>query len=163
MRRRGYSSCRHLDLVPLSLLSQPHSTALPSPKRYDNRYEQELQEVRSMPAPTTHEDMGSTDDVEVGDTSLLTSFSVDGEYTSNILSERRGWLLRASATLLVEWVLREPHRGFSRLVFDLLPALLSTPRAGDPSGVPWLPWGDGAETNRSASGGPGFSMWTYPR
>jgi hypothetical protein len=25
----------------LLLLSQPHSTALPSPKRYDNRYEAE--------------------------------------------------------------------------------------------------------------------------
>jgi hypothetical protein len=40
------------------VLSQPHSTALPSPKRYDKRYEQELQEERSMPAPATHEDMG---------------------------------------------------------------------------------------------------------
>src|SRR5215208_641303 len=28
--------------VPLSLLSQHHSTALPSPKRYDNRYEDRI-------------------------------------------------------------------------------------------------------------------------
>ena len=28
----------------------------------------------------------------------LTSFSIDGEYTSNTLSEPREWLLRASAT-----------------------------------------------------------------
>src|SRR5919107_1220198 len=35
------SSYRFLDLVPLPHLSQPHSTALPSPERYDNRYEAE--------------------------------------------------------------------------------------------------------------------------
>jgi hypothetical protein len=33
------ASPRLLHPVPLSLLSQPHSTALPSPKRYDKRYE----------------------------------------------------------------------------------------------------------------------------
>jgi hypothetical protein len=41
----------------LPLLSQHHSTAIPLPKRYENRDEQELQEERSMPAPATHEDM----------------------------------------------------------------------------------------------------------
>jgi hypothetical protein len=62
------------------VLSQPHSTALPSPKRYKNRDEQELQEERSMPAPATHKDMGGgTEDVEVGDTGWLTILSVDGE------------------------------------------------------------------------------------
>jgi len=35
------------------------------------------------------------------------------------------WLLRASATYR-RWVLQEPQRGFSCLVFDLLPALAST-------------------------------------
>jgi hypothetical protein len=39
-----------------------------------------------------------TEDVEVRDTSLLTSCNANGEYTSNTLSERRGWLLRAFAT-----------------------------------------------------------------
>src|SRR5215207_4869973 len=36
-----YGCSAHLLLVgvPLPLLSQPHSTALPSPKRYDKRYE----------------------------------------------------------------------------------------------------------------------------
>ena len=38
---------------------------------------------------------GGTEDVEVGDAILLTNLSVDGEYASNILSERREWLLRA--------------------------------------------------------------------
>jgi hypothetical protein len=34
----------------------------------------------------------------VGDTRFLISFSIDGEYNSNSLSERRGWLLRASGS-----------------------------------------------------------------
>jgi hypothetical protein len=36
----------------------------------------------------------------VEDASLLTSFSINGEYRSNTFLERREWLLRASATLL---------------------------------------------------------------
>ncbi len=39
MARRVHSSHRPLDPLPLSLLSQHHTTALPSPKRYDKRYE----------------------------------------------------------------------------------------------------------------------------
>jgi hypothetical protein len=35
MRRRGHSSYLVLDPVPLPLPSQPHSTALPSPNRYE--------------------------------------------------------------------------------------------------------------------------------
>src|SRR5215208_319951 len=35
--------------------------------------------------------------VEVQDTSHLTSFSINGEHFLNTSSERRGWLLRASA------------------------------------------------------------------
>jgi hypothetical protein len=38
-RPRGCSSHRDLDRVRLSVPSQPHSTGLPSPKRYDNRYD----------------------------------------------------------------------------------------------------------------------------
>jgi hypothetical protein len=37
--RHGGSSHLLLDPVPLPLLSQPHSTARPSPNRYDKRYE----------------------------------------------------------------------------------------------------------------------------
>jgi hypothetical protein len=37
--RRVHSSHRPLDPLPLALPSQRHSTALPSPKRYDKRYE----------------------------------------------------------------------------------------------------------------------------
>ena len=59
------------------------------------------------------------------DTDYLTSLSIDGEYISDTCSELRGWLLRASATLL-EWVLQEPHKGLSPLDFDLPPALAST-------------------------------------
>jgi hypothetical protein len=39
MQRRGDSFHRLFDSVALPLLSQPHSTALPSPKQYDKRYE----------------------------------------------------------------------------------------------------------------------------
>jgi hypothetical protein len=66
----------------LPLLSQqPHSTALPSPKRYDNRDEQEfLDKNRLYQLPTST--WGDTEEGEVRDTRLLTSFSIDGEYTS---------------------------------------------------------------------------------
>ena len=37
----------------------------------------------------------------MGDTNLLTSISIDGEYTPNTLSERRGWVLRASVENLM--------------------------------------------------------------
>jgi hypothetical protein len=68
--------------------------------------------------------------------SLLTSFSMVSEYTSNTLSEPRGWLLTVSATLLLEQVLQKLHRGFSRLVFDLpLQLQHRRSRPGDPSGV----------------------------
>src|SRR3954465_8201164 len=40
--------------------------------------------------------------VQLQDTGYLTSFSIDDEYNSNTLLERREWLLRASATLLVD-------------------------------------------------------------
>ena len=39
--------------------------------------------------------------VQVQDTGYLTSFSIDGEYTSDTLLERRGWLMRASAAPLL--------------------------------------------------------------
>ena len=55
------------------------------------------------------------------DTSHLTSFSIDGERTSDTLSERRESILRASATPSNGEVLQERHRGFSSLIFDLLP------------------------------------------
>jgi hypothetical protein len=83
------------------VLSQPHSTGRLSPKRYENRYDQELQIDRSMPAPATTRTWGGPEDVEVGDTSLLTSFSLGGEYTSDTLSERRGSILRASVAILM--------------------------------------------------------------
>src|SRR5215207_3733383 len=38
-KRHGCSTHRFLDPVPLFLASQPHSTAGPSPKRYEKRYE----------------------------------------------------------------------------------------------------------------------------
>src|SRR5215212_11768371 len=44
--------------------------------------------------------------------------------------------------------LQEPHRGFSRLVFDVPPnPLASTSRTGDPSGMRWLPWGRWCASN----------------
>ena len=74
------------------------------------------------PSSATHEAMGGgIEDVEVGDTSHLTIFSAYDEYTPDTLSEPRGWLLKASATPSNRVMLQEPHRGFSRLVFDLPP------------------------------------------
>src|SRR5215204_2170053 len=58
-----------------------------------------------------------------GDAGSLTSFSIDGEYTSDTLSARRGSILPASVAILM---VGKPHREFSRLVFDLPPALAST-------------------------------------
>jgi hypothetical protein len=89
------------------VLSQPHSRGRLSPKRYENRYDQELQIDRSIPAPVTHENLGVAPRMwGVQDTGYLTSFSVNGEYHSNTLSERRGWLLRASATSSNGWCSR---------------------------------------------------------
>ena len=52
---------------------------------------------------------------------VLTNFSIDGECTSTTFSERRGWLLRAFAALLMgDAVLQKPYRGLSPLVFDLI-------------------------------------------
>jgi hypothetical protein len=42
---------------PLPILSRHHSTALPSPKRYDNRYEERVSEKKPLPAPATREDV----------------------------------------------------------------------------------------------------------
>jgi hypothetical protein len=58
----------------------------------------------------------------VRDTSQLTNFSIDGEYSSNTLSERREWLLRAFATpsnveLRVLGISRIDPRGPSSMSF----------------------------------------------
>jgi hypothetical protein len=44
---------------------------------------------------------GGPEDVEVGDISLLISFSVDGEYTSDAFSEPRGSFLPPSVAILM--------------------------------------------------------------
>src|ERR671915_290769 len=49
-RRCGSSSHRLLEPVPWFLLPRHHSTALPSAKRYDNRYESLFSEL-SWPTP----------------------------------------------------------------------------------------------------------------
>ena len=82
MQQCGASSHRLLDSVPLPLVSQPHSTALPSPKRYDKRYEETfLENICPHHQPQGH---GGPEDMEE-DTSHLTSFSSDGEHSSNTL------------------------------------------------------------------------------
>jgi hypothetical protein len=55
------------------------------------------------------------------DTSHLTSFSIDGERTSDTLSERRESILPPSVAILMGGVLQNPHKGLSCLIFDLLP------------------------------------------
>jgi hypothetical protein len=50
-----------------------------------------------LPAPPTTRTWGDTEDVE-GDTKVLINLSIDGEYSSDILSEPRECLLRAFAT-----------------------------------------------------------------
>jgi hypothetical protein len=78
------SSYRFLDRALLSFQSQRHSTALPSAKRYDKRYEEKfLRDIRPHQLPTSTR--GGTEDVEVGDASLLTSFNIDGEDTTDAL------------------------------------------------------------------------------
>ena len=53
-RLREETDLHRLDEDPVRVvLSQPHSTGRLSPKRYENRYDQELQIDRSMPAPAT--------------------------------------------------------------------------------------------------------------
>ena len=71
--------------VDLSFLSQHHSTALPSPKRYDKRYEEEiLKNIRPRQLPRDHEDMGVAPRMRRWGTQVhLTSFSIDGECHSN--------------------------------------------------------------------------------
>jgi hypothetical protein len=79
--RRGRLSYRYLDLVLSPLLSQHHSTALPSPKRYDKRYEERFQEnICPHHQPRGH---GGPGDVDVQDTGCLTILSIDGDYHSN--------------------------------------------------------------------------------
>jgi len=52
-RRCGCSTWGLLALALLPLVSQDQFTALPSPKRYDNRYEQEfLKNIRPHQLPT---------------------------------------------------------------------------------------------------------------
>ena len=72
--------------VDLSFLSQHHSTALPSPKRYDKRYEEKvLINIDPHQLPTST--WGDTENGEVGDTRFLISFSIDGELCLNTSSE----------------------------------------------------------------------------
>jgi hypothetical protein len=78
-----------------------------------------------MPAPATHEAM-VVSGMWRRDTSHLTRFSANSEYTFNTFSEPRGLILRASTAHLVARVLQKPYRGFSRLVSDLLPAMALT-------------------------------------
>src|SRR5215218_6452191 len=47
VRRYVHSSCRLLDPLSLLLLSYLHSTAPPSPERYDKRYEVRFQPERT--------------------------------------------------------------------------------------------------------------------
>src|SRR5215210_5422596 len=73
-------TCRLLDPLPLPLPSQPHSTGLTSPKRYDKRYEGKvLNNIDLHQRPTrTWWSRGCGR----GATSYLTSFSIDGEHPS---------------------------------------------------------------------------------
>ena len=58
-RRCGCSTWGLLALALLPLVSQDQFTALPSPKRYDNRYEEKfLRNIRPHHQPRDHEDMG---------------------------------------------------------------------------------------------------------
>ena len=93
-------SCRHL----LFLMSQY--------PLYSGTVSQALRQTlrggvpkEDPPAPATPRGhCGGPKEVEVGDTSLFTSFSLSGEYIPDIFSERRGCVLRASvAVLMVEW------------------------------------------------------------
>src|SRR5215208_8033227 len=75
-------SPRPCSLVP-SVTTPLYSTTVSQPLRADT-----LEEC--LPAPATHEDEGAPENVEVGDTSVLTRFTANREYTSITLSEPRG-------------------------------------------------------------------------
>jgi hypothetical protein len=72
-----------------------YSTTVSQPLRQTLR-EKGLNDIDPHQLPTRT--WGGPEEVE--DASLLTSFSINGEYRSNTFLERREWLLRASATLL---------------------------------------------------------------
>jgi hypothetical protein len=57
----------------------------------------------------------------VGVTSLLTSFSITGEHCHNTSSETTQSLSNGLRGDSNRRVLQNPHKGFSRLVFGLLP------------------------------------------
>ncbi len=98
MRQCGGLSYRLLDSVVLTILSQHHSTALPSPKRYDKRYEETFPEnICPHHQPRGH---GGPGDVEVQDTGYLTNLSVDHEHISPQRALRG--LLTASVAILIE-------------------------------------------------------------
>ncbi len=62
----------------------------------------------------------------MGHASLLTSFSIDGEYTSKTSSEATQSLSNGLRVDSDGVILQKPYKGFSRLDFDLLRALAST-------------------------------------
>jgi hypothetical protein len=64
--------------------------------------------------------------VEVRDTSHLTSFSIDGEYTPITFSEATQSLSNGLRVDSDGRVLQKPYRGLPPLDFDLLSALAST-------------------------------------
>ena len=60
------------------------------------------------------------------DTVYLTRFSANSEYTSITFSETTQSLSNGLRGVSIGRVLQKSHRGFSRLVCDLPPALAST-------------------------------------
>jgi hypothetical protein len=82
VRRYDASYHRLLDPALLPLASQPHSTARPSPKRYDNRFKGKI--LKNIDPHHRSRGNGGSGDME-GSTSHLTSFSNNGEYPSQTL------------------------------------------------------------------------------
>jgi hypothetical protein len=74
---------------------------------------------------TDHEDM-VVPRMWRGDTNRLTSLSIDGEYTSNTLSEPRGSVLRASVSILWGGVFRNLTRDSHASYLTYFQTLAST-------------------------------------
>src|SRR5829696_5514124 len=91
-RQCGGSSYRLLDPVGLPLLSQPHSTALPSPKRYGNRYEDgsmgQGSELRRMPKRRSSQNFSSPTLGEKGPVGREEGVSVPDRIIASIVHGR---------------------------------------------------------------------------
>src|SRR5918995_4027649 len=95
----------HGCITPLTL--QPLDQNLLGPHLIHGTVEQRIHVLllllTNLPLDGVASKGGYVGDLQMQDTGYLTSVSIDGEYTFSTFSERREWLLRASATPSGRW------------------------------------------------------------